>query len=708
MNSHIKLIISYLFIIFSSQLILANDYFCDPVNGNMNNNGSQEKPWGSLQLVFEKGIEFKPGDMIFLLSGQHGNIKVMSQNEKYIKVTAAEGHNPEINTIVFGSEKDIASKWIFSNIIFTGAKNNKTAYIHSKSNKIRLLQNNFNSKEFTHTAITIDGHLCKVESNTIANFENGIHVSGQKNQIRNNRIEFFHKAGIKIRGSNNVFEYNLITESIAKDTIANIGLHLDNKTIQGTIVRGNTIINFTNPSRNHIGLLIGVFANNIQLSGCIFENNSIVSNHIKGISIHGEINNIKVANNTVINPYFGLKFNKSGEINTPNTIEVIGINNSENILIGNNLSNDIILKNIKGFADHNLTIPVDVHEFDLCFNNWALFDFSLNTNSPALNTGSPEIAPKLDAFLNKRPLGNFVNIGAFEFTKIKESNEVITITAEKSDRQLHSKGKGDWDGQSKIKLGGVGEGIDGAGVFPFKLPHIAPGKKIISANFHTYLSKIDNQPTGGIDLYGLPSKSDFWVTENMFYQETYGQDLLARAIQHNYITPNTYTGGISATEIGQVGLKDYLNSIIESGGKAGEYIFLRLNPNETDIDDFNRWNLESANSSEPKKHPTLEIMIGYPEFNKEAISDITNTIICTPNPLIKGNINFYLIGTNLDKDVHLKLSDLTGKVVYETILNNTNVTENLYRTKGLNLTTGKYIFEFTIDSQTQKRIVFIR
>ncbi|MBF8149109.1 right-handed parallel beta-helix repeat-containing protein [Winogradskyella sp. F6397] len=699
----------FLFFLFA-QAIYATDFYCDPINGNTNNDGSKANPWGSLESVFEKGIEFKAGDVIFLLSGNHGNVKVIGQNEKYITISGLTDQNPTINSIIFGTEESPASKWIFSNITFNGAFNSNTVFIHQNSSKIRLTENNFISNTKDDTAIDVKGTQCKIESNVISHYKNGIIVSGEKTQIRNNRINFFSHNAITILADSNLLEYNLIKESIATDAEVNSGIYFTEKETKGNIFRGNTIINFTKSNRAQIGVLNGIYGLKTIISESIFENNIVITNGKKGISLTGQLNNLKIVNNTVVNPYFGLNFTDKSETNAPLAIQIIGENDSSNLFIRNNLSNDVLFKNIKGIADYNLTLPVSVHDYDKCFNNWALFDFSLGPNSKALNSGTSDMAPNLDASQNKRSLGNFVNIGAFEYTKIDEANQVFEIPSEASDRQIHSKGKGDWDGQPQIRIGGVGENIDGAGVFPFKLPEIPGGKKILSANFKVYLSKVDNQPEGGIDLYALPPKSNFWVTEDLYYQGTFGQDVSARPIQNNFVDPNMYSGDIKTNNIGQKGLKDYLNTIFETETNSANYIFLRMNPNSKDVSDYNRWNFVSANGKKKENQPTLEITVGYPELNEGNISNIEsikNNIIIAPNSMHNGEFNVYFLGFKQGKTVQLKLLNFSGEQVFEQTINPSDLSDHVFRSENSKLPTGKYLLEYTTEGETKKQIFFV-
>lgn len=704
-------------ILFSIQFAFATDYYCDPVNGKSSNDGSKSNPWSTLESIFVDGKQFQEGDIIYLLSGNHGDVIITGENTRYIKIIGVEGQKPVISSMVFGTDLAKATKWSLDNVRIHSTIKTELIYIHKNSSKIRLNSNYIDSSRLNKGSereenkvligINNNGSNCKFENNNINFVPVGLVIKGEKNQFRNNRIENFSKNAIEISGNYNLFEYNLIKESLGDN---NSAILIASNPVKGNIIRGNTIINFIKSNRDEIGLMNGIYGENLNISESIIENNIINSNNENGIALSGEISNSKIVNNTVVNPYFGLEFKGLKVVNLALAIKIIGTNNSNNVVIRNNLVNNLIVDKIKGLVDYNLTLPVNAHDYDLCFNNWALFDYSLSKNSKALNNGVAEYAPKLDASLNSRTLGNFINIGAFEFTKINDANETFNITAELTDRQVHSKGKADWDGQPIIRIGGSGEGIDGAGVFPFKIPLIPGGKEIISSNFITYFKDVDNKPTGRIDVYGLPPKTNFWVTNDMFYQGTYGQDIKARPIQNAYVDSETIPGKTSLSAQGQIGLKDYINTIFETGSKAGDFIFLRLNPSAKDITDYHRWNFVSANSEKEDRKPILKITVGYPQLNKAGANNvkaIKNTIVSSANPIKNGEISLYFIGFDKKDQINITLFTFRGKEVLKTNLKISDLKMNIYRTQNLGLKTGKYILQYTVGGVTKKQTIFV-
>ena len=694
--------------LFSFQMVLATDFYCDPVNGRNTNDGSRNSPWGSIESVFKDGKKFSDGDVIFLLTGNHGNVIIVGENKKYIKIIGAKGHDPLIKSIVFGSDIAKAVRWEISYVKISNKSLKELVLIHKNSSRIRLKSNEIYFDKNGNTAVNLQGSNCKLENNFIHHIKKAILISNQKNQIRNNRIENFSGNAIEISENYNLLEYNLIKESNNSDKTN--AIYFNSNPVKGNILRGNTIINFVKSNGKEHGILRGIYGKDLNLTETIIENNVIISNAKDGISLSGVINNTKIVNNTVVNPYFGVKAEGLEGVNAKLSINISGKANSNNIIVRNNLVNNLVIENIKGLADHNMVLPVYVHDYDQCFNNWALFDFSLSKNSKALNKGTKEYASKTDIHLNKRLLGNFVNIGAFEYMKINDANETFIIKAELSDRQIHSKGKADWDGQPQIRVGGAGEKFDAAGVFPFKLPLIPGGKEIISANFKVYLEKKDNKPEGGVDVYALQPKTNYWVTEDMFYQGTYGQDLKARPIQRNIADTDSFESLLKLDAKGQAGLEDYLETIYKNGSKAGDYMFLRLNPSSKDVSDFHRWNFASSNSKKEERRPILEITVGYPELNKPGagkVEELKHIIIAAANPIKNGELSLYFIRFEKTEDVTISLFTYKGKEVLKTNLKPSDLENNIYRTKNLSLSAGKYILKYAVNSEIKKQTLFV-
>lgn len=698
-------------IVFSSINIFATDFYCDIKKGNVNNIGSKDKPWGKLEDVFASGKTFQGGDKIHLSKGNHGNIIIVGVNAKYVKIIG--GNQTFINSIKFGNKDTKTAKWSLENVEIVN--DNIGIYISDNSRKIKInsvyIINKTKSNKTTSIGIEVRGDKCKIESCNISGKLVSIKNSGSMNLFANNVITNFYKNGILSSGDNNTFENNLIKESYQK-THDNIAILIDNinrdtTVVKSNIIRANQIINFQKYNRDFIGQLKGIVSK-VRLDNCILENNLIITNSKTGIYTPS-INNSKVVNNTLANPYFGIVL--IDKKNIENSI-MIGHENSPkstNVIVRNNIANNYVFENLTGIEDHNIKLEVNVKKYDKNFFNWAKFDFSLAESSMALNSGIVEAAPEKDANLVSRSLGNFINIGAFEYGKIDESNQKITIFGDEHDRELRSNGKDDWDGQPQIRIGGSGADFDGVGVFPFQLPLLPGGKKIVSADFSAYMIKIDNVPNGDIDVYGLAYKNNYWVTHDMFYQGVYGQDLKARPIQSRIADGNSISGTTTLDEKGKLGLKAYINTAYSAGAKTGDFIFIRLNPSEDDVTPYHRWIFRSANTENNKEKAKLYLTIGYPELNKPdaKFNKMENMLVVSPNVIDDGKVNLRFYGIE-NENLKIKFYTYRGSVVFEKQISKDEISNGFIESiNDEKLQTGKYIMEVVGDSFSKKQSMLV-
>ncbi|MHB8901750.1 MAG: hypothetical protein ACYC6Y_23590, partial [Thermoguttaceae bacterium] len=106
----------------------ATEFYVDPVHGNADNDGSAARPWQSLQAVFDKGLvesrqweklpyrdgaklvpknagaPVRPGDTIYLRSGDYGNLEIRGYyNADWITIAAQEGHEARFTRILIRS-----------------------------------------------------------------------------------------------------------------------------------------------------------------------------------------------------------------------------------------------------------------------------------------------------------------------------------------------------------------------------------------------------------------------------------------------------------------------------------------------------------------------------------------------------------------------------------------------------------------------------
>lgn len=143
-----------LFCIYSGPSHAAN-FYVDPVNGSMENDGSQAHPWSTMSEVWTSGKikttytvggvthdkntagPVQPGDTIYLLSGFHGTLSITgARNTDWIYIKAAPGATPYLHKI-YGLG---IAKWSFEGLEITPTSDpsyiigNKSTLVYVGSN----------------------------------------------------------------------------------------------------------------------------------------------------------------------------------------------------------------------------------------------------------------------------------------------------------------------------------------------------------------------------------------------------------------------------------------------------------------------------------------------------------------------------------------------------------------------------------------------
>jgi parallel beta-helix repeat protein len=255
------------------------------------------------------------------------------------------------------------------------------------------------------------GNNITLRRNHLQNVDFGITVSGNYALVANNTIENFAGDGLRGLGNDLFFEYNMVKNCYAVN--ANHDDGFQSWSINGdpprerVVLRGNTIINATDPNQP--------FKGNVQGIGCfdgwyidwIVENNVIITDHWHGISLYGA-RNCRIVNNTAIGqtagattgpPWIGFFKHKDG---TPNSNCITRNNIARTIQAGEGSS-----------EDHNYLIPGYASYAGL-FVDHLLFNLRLKPGVAPIDAGSVQLAPTVDITGVVRPRGAAVDIGAYE------------------------------------------------------------------------------------------------------------------------------------------------------------------------------------------------------------------------------------------------------------------------------------------------------
>ncbi len=432
-----------------------NVFYVDPATGAIGNSGSASSPWNTLQAVIENnkiesrepvsapyaeggelkiknsGAPVKAGDTIILKAGHHGSINIAKYfNEDYINVIAEAGATVSRLEVVAGS------KWRFKGLTVRPDSGYTTPYplIHLVSHSwsgptynitvddctIYTVPDSSTSWSTTDKTdwdtkscdgIRVSGNNITLRRNYFKNVNFGISLLGNYALVYGNTVENFAGDGMRGIGSDIFFEYNVVKNLYKVNENHSDGFQswaIDGEPPpQRVVLRGNKIINYTDPNQPFRAPLQGIGCFDGPYIDWIVENNVIITDHWHGISLYGARNS-RIVNNTVI------------DMNnvTPGPPQIAFVNSkdgtpSSNCLMRNNIAQTIQVGE-GATEDHNYRIPSYAAYADL-FADYLNFNLHLKAGAAPINAGSSELAPPIDIEGRSRPQGSAVDIGAYEY-----------------------------------------------------------------------------------------------------------------------------------------------------------------------------------------------------------------------------------------------------------------------------------------------------
>lgn len=137
----------------------------------------------------------------------------------------------------------------------------------------------------------------------------------------------------------------------------------------------------------------------------------------------------------------------------------------------------------------------------------------------------------------------------------------------------------------RIGSGGTGGVENLVGLFAFALPTLAPGEIFTGASYTFNLSAKDGNVSGfNADVYVLTApRATPALSAADFYIGPYGNDPTdATGLQDNFLVNATATGTVNSSGAANTAFVNYLNTLYAGNtnpaGGAGQYLFLRINP----------------------------------------------------------------------------------------------------------------------------------
>ncbi|MES2253736.1 MAG: right-handed parallel beta-helix repeat-containing protein [Pseudomonadota bacterium] len=396
-----------------------------------------------------------PGDTISLMSGDYGELKIMTPNRGgFITIAAAPGQAPKFTKIFVKS-----SHWRLTGLTVSGFssnglyKNGSTAHkplvtigdsdnIIFEHNTVQSQAGNYAwqpeiSGVASPTAVSqgiyaVQSFCVSIIDNQISNVWDGMAVGGDQNGnngkyflVSDNTIHDFSADGIDHTGSHMRIENNHIFNG--HNVCDNKCIHMDG--IQGwnwnnrpgllntdIVISNNEIVVQTDPKLfMPADTLQGITIFNGNWDGVQIINNVIIANAYHGITVYG-VRNVSIINNTVIptNPQRHTWITSWSGKDYPAGTPISAI-------VRNNVAADASVNKTdlaQGVSppDHNLNVknPGDFEDLFVKFDlEHFVFDLHPSKRSDARGEGSSEGAPTTDieGHTRKTP----IDIGAYAY-----------------------------------------------------------------------------------------------------------------------------------------------------------------------------------------------------------------------------------------------------------------------------------------------------
>jgi len=316
-------------------------FYVDPIYGRMDNPGTSDFPWRTLEEVLKNrfiktkdqtGTLINPsgivhaGDTIILRSGYHGHVLIKNAyNDKNITIKAEEGAEARISELEIVSAKN----WVFSQLIISpefsdgkirtnsivsigasgyfGKTNNikiLNSYIYSISEPEKLSKQGWLAKAKIGIMMGKDAKKIIIRNNFVSGISFGITSLAPESIIEGNVVTNFSHDGLRATASNNLFKYNIIKNNYIIDDNHPDGIQgfayntvdLQNVSFVGNIVlnRDKTGITFPGPLQG-MGFFDGPF------NDFLFQENLVMSFTWHGFSLYDSVSS-KIQDNIVFTP----------------------------------------------------------------------------------------------------------------------------------------------------------------------------------------------------------------------------------------------------------------------------------------------------------------------------------------------------------------------------------------------------------------------
>jgi parallel beta-helix repeat protein len=387
-----------------------------------------------LEAVAASGRTFAGGDLLLLRSGHHGSPVIRGKHSSDVVIRPVSGADVTLGRVAFRD----ARHWRLRGVTVSPEtaptyKGGTLAVIASTTTHIVLEQCDLYSVvdssgwaaadwvKWACNGVSISGAFNSSISNRFLNVKFGAQVSGVSNRLAHCVIQNFSADGIRGLGNYCTYESNVIQDSYKVDSNHDDAFQswsvgtkgVGTGVVKGVVLRGNYILNYSDPKRPMRSTLQGIGCFDGFYEGWLIENNVVMVNHWHGISLYGA-RNCRIVNNTVTDvntstpgpPWIRIAKHKNGQSSTGNVVR-------------NNLSPKFVIITGSALRQGNMVMD-NPSRF---FRDYAGRDLRLKSGSPAIDAGNILEPPLWDLLGVRRPVDGDgdgvarIDVGAYEYVR---------------------------------------------------------------------------------------------------------------------------------------------------------------------------------------------------------------------------------------------------------------------------------------------------
>lgn len=318
-----------------------NYFYIDPINGDMENSGTSDFPWRTLEEVIKNnmietkdqhgmdinlGAPVHAGDTIVLRSGFHGHIQIKNAfNDKTITVISDDGADPQLAELELISAKN----WKFSGLTISPAFSEKAirtnyivvlgdnGYLGSSSNLELINSHIFSFLEAPETLSNEDWKMAKigvllgrnatslrVRNNYIQSTEFGISSAAHESIVEGNIVTDFSKDGIRLISSSTIVKYNVVKNNYVVNGNHDDGIQgfsYNGVDLTNSSMVGNIILNRDKKGNPYPGVMQGIGFFDGPFYDFLIQDNVIMSFTWQGLAIYDSVGG-KIQSNFVYTP----------------------------------------------------------------------------------------------------------------------------------------------------------------------------------------------------------------------------------------------------------------------------------------------------------------------------------------------------------------------------------------------------------------------